>query len=320
RIWRLHQKNNSQNITMIPINSSSRIISHTIRQPSTSQKFKTFSRLDQSNFDDENVIDDSNIQINEFENYNDSINMEETSSHMEITEGLLQEITISNKTLIRRPKKLSTLQLSIDNQSDDNNNSDSSNQSDKNNNSDQDEYDIYEEIDDEPDNEYYERITPSLLLTVNSRLLDILPEPSYNPVQLLYNPPLLTEKHPQTIYPYQPIITRIASILVDESNERLMDSIFKRQIEKGVLENKADVRIGLALNLDWYTPYSRVKRSSTLNTFSTNITSLTQVVNEVKSILTSSDIRNQLETTKNSIDSLKRRFDIFKQNQNEFTT
>ncbi|RIB03194.1 hypothetical protein C2G38_2149636 [Gigaspora rosea] len=59
---------------------------------------------------------------------------------------------------------------------------------------------------------------------------------------------------------------------------------------------------------------------ATLNTFSTNITSLTQVVNEVKSILASSDIRNQLETTKNSIDSLKCRFDIFEQNQNEFTT
>ncbi|CAG8847647.1 999_t:CDS:1, partial [Racocetra persica] len=58
---------------------------------------------------------------------------------------------------------------------------------------------------------------------------------------------------------------------------------------------------------------------ATLNTFSTNITSLTQVVNEVKSVLTS-DIKNQLETTKNSIDSLKRRLDIYEQNQNEFIT
>ncbi|CAG8760306.1 9587_t:CDS:1, partial [Dentiscutata heterogama] len=56
---------------------------------------------------------------------------------------------------------------------------------------------------------------------------------------------------------------------------------------------------------------------ATLNTFSTNITSLTQVVNEVKSVLTS-DIKNQLETSKNSIDFLKRRLDIYEQNQNEF--
>ncbi|CAG8840967.1 10500_t:CDS:2, partial [Racocetra persica] len=63
---------------------------------------------------------------------------------------------------------------------------------------------------------------------------------------------------PQTIYPYQSIIIRIASILADESNEKLMDSPFKRQIEKG---DKTDVRIGLAFNLDWYTPYSRIKRS-----------------------------------------------------------
>ncbi|CAG8511199.1 5470_t:CDS:2, partial [Dentiscutata heterogama] len=73
------------------------------------------------------------------------------------------------------------------------------------------------------------------------------------------------------------------SILADESHERLMDSPFKRQIKKGVLgniyngkvwqefldeqgqpffvEDKTDFQIGLALNLDWYTPYSRVKRS-----------------------------------------------------------
>ncbi|CAG8829158.1 35966_t:CDS:2, partial [Racocetra persica] len=88
---------------------------------------------------------------------------------------------------------------------------------------------------------------------------------------------------PLAIYPYQSIITRIASILADESNEKLMDSPFKRQVEKGVLGdiydgkvwkkfldeqgqpffvgNSTDVRIGLAFNLDWYTPYSHVKRS-----------------------------------------------------------
>ncbi|KAF0376999.1 hypothetical protein F8M41_012675 [Gigaspora margarita] len=58
---------------------------------------------------------------------------------------------------------------------------------------------------------------------------------------------------------------------------------------------------------------------ATLNTFSTNINSLTQVVNEAKSILTS-DIKNQFETAKNSINSLKCRFDIYEQNQNEFIT
>ncbi|CAG8842020.1 8782_t:CDS:1, partial [Racocetra persica] len=31
-------------------------------------------------------------------------------------------------------------------------------------------------------------------------------------------------------------------------------------------------------------------------------------------------IKNQLETTKNSIDSLKRRLDTYEQNQNEFIT
>ncbi|CAG8579029.1 10214_t:CDS:2, partial [Cetraspora pellucida] len=57
-----------------------------------------------------------------------------------------------------------------------------------------------------------------------------------------------------------------------------------------------------------------------LNTLFTSITSLTQTVNEVKSILTSSDVRNQLETTKNSIESLKRQLDIYEQNQSEFIT
>ncbi|CAG8788985.1 36398_t:CDS:2 [Gigaspora margarita] len=207
--------------------------------------------------------------MNEFENYDDSINMEETSSHTEIIEDSLQEYNEITTNIVC--------------QRDNNNNSDSSNQSDKNNNSDQNEYDIYEEIDEETDNEDYKRITLSSSLNVNSRLLDILPKLSYNSVQLLYNLPLLTENHPQIIYPYQSIITRIASILVDKSNERLIDSPFKRQIEKGMLDdiydgkvwqefldkqgqpffvgNKADARIGLAFNLDWYTPYSRVKRS-----------------------------------------------------------
>ncbi|CAG8568750.1 29327_t:CDS:2, partial [Racocetra persica] len=185
-------------------------------------------QLDQNNFDNKNEIDYSNTQysdaqLNELESHNDNINIADTSSHMEIIEN--------------------------SHTSDDYNNSDNSNQSDQNNNSEQDGYNIYEEIDssEETDNEDHERITPSSLLNVNSRLpeiLDILPEPSYNP--------------PQMIYPYQSIITRMASILADETNERLMDSPFKRQVEKG---DKTDVRIGLALNLDWYTPYSRVKRS-----------------------------------------------------------
>ncbi|KAF0425110.1 transposase domain-containing protein [Gigaspora margarita] len=59
---------------------------------------------------------------------------------------------------------------------------------------------------------------------------------------------------------------------------------------------------------------------ATLNTLSTNITSLTQSINEMKTILNSSDIKSQLEITKNSIDSLKRRFDIYEQNHNEFAT
>ncbi|CAG8755518.1 132_t:CDS:2, partial [Racocetra persica] len=45
---------------------------------------------------------------------------------------------------------------------------------------------------------------------------------------------------PQTIYPYQPIITRIASILADELNERLIYLLFKRQIKKGVLDDIYD--------------------------------------------------------------------------------
>ncbi|KAF0451915.1 hypothetical protein F8M41_001978 [Gigaspora margarita] len=59
---------------------------------------------------------------------------------------------------------------------------------------------------------------------------------------------------------------------------------------------------------------------ATLNTLSTNITSLTQSINEMKTILNSSDIKSQLEITKNSIDSLKHRFDIYEQNHNEFAT
>ncbi|CAG8584141.1 16739_t:CDS:2, partial [Racocetra persica] len=59
---------------------------------------------------------------------------------------------------------------------------------------------------------------------------------------------------------------------------------------------------------------------TTLNSLSTSITSLTQSVNEMKTTLNSSDIKNQLEITKNSIDSLKRRFDIYEQNQNEIAT
>ncbi|RIB19509.1 hypothetical protein C2G38_2181609 [Gigaspora rosea] len=59
---------------------------------------------------------------------------------------------------------------------------------------------------------------------------------------------------------------------------------------------------------------------ATLNSLSTSITSLTQNVNEMKTILNSSDIKSQLEITKNSIDSLKCRFDIYKQNQNEIAT
>ncbi|CAG8482900.1 6940_t:CDS:2 [Dentiscutata heterogama] len=59
---------------------------------------------------------------------------------------------------------------------------------------------------------------------------------------------------------------------------------------------------------------------ATLNSLSTSITSLTQSVNEIKTTLNSSDIKNQLEITKNSIDSLKRRFDIYEQNQNEIAT
>ncbi|CAG8703208.1 2698_t:CDS:10, partial [Gigaspora margarita] len=59
---------------------------------------------------------------------------------------------------------------------------------------------------------------------------------------------------------------------------------------------------------------------ATLNTLSTNITSLTQSINEMKTILNSSDIKSQLEITKNSINSLKHRFDIYEQNHNEFAT
>ncbi|RIB27625.1 hypothetical protein C2G38_2029199 [Gigaspora rosea] len=111
-------KNNSQNITTVPINSSSCKISRTIRQPSTSQKFKPFNKhnnfddenvtdyfntqFDQSNFDDKYVIGDSDTQMNEFENYDDNVNMEETSSHTEIIEDSLQEYNelVSNKALI----------------------------------------------------------------------------------------------------------------------------------------------------------------------------------------------------------------------------
>ncbi|CAG8727924.1 5358_t:CDS:2, partial [Dentiscutata heterogama] len=220
KTWRQHQKNYSQHITTVPANSSSRTISRTIRQPistdSIIQKFKISFRysnfddenvadyfntqldqnnfddenkidysdtqMDQSNFDDENEINYSDILMNEFENYNDNINMAEASSHIEIIENSLQEYnkakinvdqSASNKALIYRPKKLSTLQLdrlSTDGQSDDNNNSNSSNQSeqgsdsnqsDNNNNSDHDEYDIYEEIDisEETDSGDYERVT-----------------------------------------------------------------------------------------------------------------------------------------------------------------
>ncbi|CAG8793800.1 4695_t:CDS:2, partial [Racocetra persica] len=67
-------------------------------------------------------------------------------------------------------------------------------------------------------------------------------------------------------------------------------------------------------------PGSKKKFVANLNTLSTSIASLTQSVNEMKTILNSSDMKSQLEITKNSIDSLKRRFDIYEQNQNEFVT
>ncbi|CAG8823056.1 13668_t:CDS:2, partial [Racocetra persica] len=57
-----------------------------------------------------------------------------------------------------------------------------------------------------------------------------------------------------------------------------------------------------------------------LNILLTSIASLTQSVNEIKTILNSSDMKSQLEIIKNSIDSLKHRFAIYKQNQNEFVT
>ncbi|CAG8844977.1 26718_t:CDS:2, partial [Racocetra persica] len=108
-----------------------------------------YENMDQSNFDNENEIDYSNTQLNEFGNHNDSINMVETSSHTEIIENSLQEY-----------------RLSTNDRSDDYNNSDSSIQSDQNNNSEWDGHDIYEEVDfsEETDNEDYERITPSSLL------------------------------------------------------------------------------------------------------------------------------------------------------------
>ncbi|CAG8535457.1 13691_t:CDS:2 [Cetraspora pellucida] len=68
--------------------------------------------------------------------------------------------------------------------------------------------------------------------------------------------PTVIKIEPQAIYPYQSIIARITSLLADESNEQLMGSLFEQQVEKG---DKADVQIGLALNLDWYTPYSQLE-------------------------------------------------------------
>ncbi|CAG8782738.1 7316_t:CDS:2, partial [Racocetra persica] len=120
-----------------------------------------------------------------------------------------------------------------------------------------------------------------------SKLYDTSLEPSYNPVQCLYNPPLLKENYviqwivicqvltfldifqfqnfpksqhyvekiiaqpdsilkytPLVIYPYQSIITRISSILADESNEQLMDSPFKRQLWSGQLFKTTRYPIG----------------------------------------------------------------------------
>ncbi|CAG8838655.1 20286_t:CDS:2, partial [Racocetra persica] len=194
--WQQHQKNHPQHITNSIIQKLNTFNGHSnFDDENVIDYFNT--QLDQSNFDDENEIY-SDTQMNEFEDHNEgSINMAETSLYTEIIENSLQEYNESapNKTLVYKPKRLSTLQLdhlSMDDQSDDNNKFNSSNQSkqgsdsnqsDENNNSDQDEYDIYEEIDinEETDNEDYERIKLSSLLNANSRLPDTFPELSYNP-------------------------------------------------------------------------------------------------------------------------------------------
>ncbi|CAG8570595.1 12994_t:CDS:10 [Ambispora leptoticha] len=285
RTWRQHQRNNYQHITSVSINSLSQptltnLLSQeleTFDRPSdeneTSYNFDDENRINHD-FDDENEINyDSNNEngINydlDDENginydFDNSTNIAELSSYTENSVSFQGRGKLTpNKISFYKPKNLPIMRLDCLPDDFDQSDQDSTscqsdvdqseqysnpNQSDKNDNSDQDEY---EEIDinEETDDEDYEKITPfSSSLNVDLKISDIFLAPSYNPVRLSYNPPLLKENYviqwPKTIYPYQSITARIASILADKSNERLMDSPFKRQIEKGVLGDIYDGKV-----------------------------------------------------------------------------
>ncbi|CAG8638637.1 2252_t:CDS:2, partial [Racocetra fulgida] len=221
--------NNYQHITSVSINSLS--------QPTLtnllSQELETFDRPSDENetsynFDDENRInhdfDDEN-EINYDSNnenginydlddenginydFDNSTNIAESSSYTENSVSFQGHCLPDD--FDQSDQDSTSCQSDVD-QSEQYSNP---NQSDKNDNSDQDEY---EEIDinEETDDEDYEKITP-----------------------------FSSSLNPKTIYPYQSITARIASILADKSNERLMDSPFKRQIEKGVLGDIYDGKV-----------------------------------------------------------------------------
>ncbi|CAG8769243.1 16115_t:CDS:2, partial [Racocetra fulgida] len=193
-------------------------------------------------FDDENEMNFDVIRINQLEKNN--INIAESSSVENIT--LSQEFIElatnrssyykSNKLPLMQPNNLpmdNFDQNEFDSNSDQSEHDSNSNQS-EDNDSEQSEHDVNQDIDekfdiDEETDEDCDRIMPS------------------------------------------------SSLLTDESNERLMNSPYERQVKDSVLGDiydgkiwkefldeeghpffvgdNADVRIGLALNVDWYTPY-----------------------------------------------------------------
>ncbi|CAG8482941.1 6942_t:CDS:2 [Dentiscutata heterogama] len=295
RTWRRHQKNNYSHHTFSKqtlSNSASSANKKPIR-PNTQSNYSDKWKNKTDYVDNENAMDYfDEIEMNDFdENEMDNfdIALSESSSHTEMAENVTQLQECSKDNFDR----------SEHDQSEDGN----SNQS-EDCNSDQNEHDIEQDIEEETDVEdetdevYNTIISSSPLLNVNySDPCGIILEPSYNPrsfmitktgiiTLIIFFYQVLTyldifqfQNFPRS----QHYVEKLIAQPTNESNEKLMYSPFKRQVEKGVLGdiydgkvwkefldergqpffvgNSTVVRIGLAFNLDWYTPYSHVKRS-----------------------------------------------------------
>ncbi|CAG8653201.1 18230_t:CDS:2 [Dentiscutata erythropus] len=217
RTWRQHQKN--KNIHNMSTNSLSNPIQH-ISTSSAKQATITFNTLNYYFFDDQN---ETNFDVAK-------LNIMESSSVK--NNSLSQECSKSttNRSSCRKSKKLPVMQLDnlpmndynqseFDNNFNQSEHDNNSNRSEDNNSEQSNDIiqSIEEEIDEESDEDYNE-ITPSLS---NINNLNIFPKPLYNPIHLLYNPPL-----------------KIWKEFLDEKEYPFF------------VEDSADVRIGLAFNLD----------------------------------------------------------------------